>query len=61
MSGNDGFDAWASEVAHELVKLGVPMLEARNVPYDNEAWFRREFDGGEGAAMTALEWHNHNG
>jgi hypothetical protein len=57
---SSGFDAWAAQVARELVKLGVDALEAAHIPYDEEEWFRREFDGGESASMTALEWFNNN-
>jgi hypothetical protein len=52
------FDAWAADVARELAALGVDTMEARNIPYDNDEWFRREFDGGENAYMTAVEWQN---
>ncbi|CAN7780598.1 hypothetical protein LJR296_007974 [Cupriavidus necator] len=52
------FDSWAKEVARELESLGVPLLEARHIPYDNEEWFRREFDAAESAELTAQEWFN---
>lgn len=54
------FDDWAADVARELTNLGMPMLEAKHVPYDNEEWFRREFDAGESAALTAQDWINSN-
>lgn len=54
------FDDWAAEVSRELTNLGVEMLEAKHVPYDNEEWFRREFESGESASLTAQDWMNHN-
>lgn len=60
MAGSRNFDAWAADVARELVKLGVPLLDAKHIPYEDEEWFRREFEGGEGAGITALEWFNNN-
>ncbi|WP_157649224.1 hypothetical protein [Burkholderia ubonensis] len=52
------FDKWATEVARELTDLGMPLLEARHVPYDNEDWFRHQFEAGENASMAAYEWFN---
>ena len=46
-------------MARELESLGVPLLDARHIPYDNEDWFRREFDAAESAELTAQEWFNH--
>ncbi|CAB3774583.1 hypothetical protein [Paraburkholderia humisilvae] len=54
------FDTWAAEASRELANLGMPMLDAKHVPYDKEEWFRREFDAGEDAAMTAQEWFSNN-
>lgn len=54
------FDDWAADVARELTSLGMPMLEAKHVPYDNEEWFRREYGAGESAALTAQDWLNSN-
>lgn len=42
------------------MSLGVPVMEAKHIPYDNEEWFRREFDACESAAMTAVEWVNND-
>jgi hypothetical protein len=42
-------------VERELVSLGMPMLEAKHVPYDKEEWFRREFDAQENAELTAQD------
>ncbi|MBN3729387.1 hypothetical protein [Burkholderia sp. Tr-20390] len=60
MATSRGFDDWAAEVARAFVGLGVPLLEAKHIPYDNEEWFRREFDAGESAAMTAQDWVNNS-
>ncbi|GAB2881135.1 hypothetical protein GCM10027277_57800 [Pseudoduganella ginsengisoli] len=60
MARANDFDAWAADVARHLSTLGMDMLEARQVPYDNEEWFRREYEGGEDAGMTANEWFNSN-
>ncbi len=30
------FDSWATEVARELASLGVPVLEAKHIPYDKQ-------------------------
>jgi hypothetical protein len=38
----------------------VPLLDAKHIPYDEEEWFRREFDAGESAAMTAQDWFDNN-
>jgi hypothetical protein len=57
MAAHRTFDDWASAVSHELTKLGIDMLEAKHVPYDNEDWFRREFDAGESPSLTAADWH----
>lgn len=54
------FESWSADVARELVRLGVPLLESKHIPYDNAEWFRREFEGGENAAITASEWFNNN-
>jgi hypothetical protein len=35
------FDTWAAEVARELVNFGMPLLDAKHIPYDEEDWFRR--------------------
>ncbi len=60
MAAARDFDTWAADVARELASIGVPLLEAKHIPYDYAEWFRREFDGGESAAMTAVEWFNNN-
>ncbi|WP_334043579.1 hypothetical protein [Burkholderia ambifaria] len=60
MTKTRDFDDWAAEVARELMTHGVPLLEAKHLPYDEEEWFRREFDAGESAGMTALEWVNNS-
>lgn len=57
MSARNSFHDWASEVSSELVKLGMPLLDAKHAPYDDEEWFRREFDAGENPALTAADWH----
>jgi hypothetical protein len=36
MSRTTDFDAWAAEVSRGLVTLGMDMLEANHVPYDDE-------------------------
>jgi hypothetical protein len=54
------FDTWAAEVARELVNFGMPLLDAKHIPYDEEDWFRREFDAGETAPMTAKDWFDNN-
>jgi len=60
MTNSSDFDSWAADVARELVSLGVPLLDAKHIPYDEEEWFRREFDAGENAAMTAQDWFANN-
>lgn len=57
MTTRNNFDDWASAVSRELTSLGMPMLEAKHVPYDNEDWFRHEFDAGESPALSAADWH----
>jgi hypothetical protein len=51
------FHSWAAAVSRELANLGTPLLDAKQVPYDNEDWFRREFDAGESPVLTAADWH----
>lgn len=60
MSTTNNFDDWAAEVSRELTRLGMDMLDAKHVPYDNEDWFRREFEARESAPMTAQEWFDNN-
>lgn len=60
MGSTRDFDGWAADVSRELQRLGISMMEAKHIPYDNEDWFRREFDGGEDAGMTASEWVNNS-
>ena len=60
MAQGTDFDTWAASVARELTALGVDSMEAKNAPYENEAWFRAAFDDGRDARTVAAEWFNYD-
>ncbi len=50
------YGKWIAAVERELVRLGVSAFEVKHEVDDNEAWFKREFEAGAGAEITASEW-----
>ena len=60
MNKAQDFDTWAAAVARELTTLGVDSMKAKNVPYENETWFRAAFDDGRDPRTVAAEWFNYD-
>jgi hypothetical protein len=55
------YDKWIADVEHYLVRSGMYPTDAKAAVYENEDWFRAQYDDGAFASITAQDWIDQHG